>query len=310
MLAGMGTVDERAIDAASGQRGLATRAQLIEAGVSVSTITRRLGKKRWSEVVPGVVDLGTHEPDGRGRLQQLLLAAGSESWASHWSAAHLHRFLDVDEPASPDVLVRRGRYPWVDSLALHTTTAIDADETTAVAGLRCTTRARTLLDLSPQLGLEAIERFAADLARRDREAFRQLGILLARYPAASGRRRLLTALARLPGDVAELGSALEAFFAAVFRREGAPTPKLQYRVRDLGGALLKRVDFAWPDEWTIAEIDGVAWHGTSSAQRRDSEVRAHMRELGWTVEVFRYADLDGPRPAQLAARLRALRSDR
>ncbi|MFA9429741.1 type IV toxin-antitoxin system AbiEi family antitoxin domain-containing protein [Egicoccus sp. AB-alg2] len=302
----MSTVDERAIRAASGQRGLLTRSQLAEAGVSPSTIARRLSKGRWTEKIPGVIDLGTHEHTWRRHLQQLLLAAGPESWVSHLSAAHLHAFLDIEEPPTHDVVVRRGRHPRVGTSTLHTTTALDEDETTVVGGLRCTTKARTLLDVAPQFGLESLERLAADLARKDRQAFRQLGTVLARSAGSRGRRRLLTALSRLPDDVAKLGSPLEVIGVPVLMRNGAPQPKLQYRVRDAGGSVIKRVDAAWPRLWTIVEFDGGAWHDTTAARAHDEAARDRMRALGWTVEVLRFQDLDGPRPAQIAARLREL----
>ncbi|MFA9446050.1 hypothetical protein [Egicoccus sp. AB-alg6-2] len=300
----MPSVDDRALDIARSQRGLATRRQLLDAGVSPATITRRLQNARWSEPVAGVVDVGTHEPTWHGRLQQVLLATGPASWVSHRCAAYLHRFLDVDEPGHLDILVRRGRHTAVGALRLHTTLGLADDETTAVSGLRCTTRARTLLDLAATTATDELERQVLELARRDRTAFRQLGGLLARYPTMPGRRRLLTVLARQPEAIEKLGSALEVIGLPALLRHGAPAPTLQYQVRDRGGAAVKRVDAAWPDLWTILEFDGAAYHDTSAARRHDAEVRDRMRALGWTVEVLRFADLDGPRPAQIAARLR------
>lgn len=301
----MEPVDQRALTVARPQRGNATRRQLRDdASVSAATIRRRLAQGQWSEPLPTVIDLGTHEPSWRGELQQLLLATGPDSWVSHRSAAHLHGFLDVDEPDVPDILVRRGSGTTVGALGLHTTQAIANDEVTDVDGLRCTTKARTLLDLAPGTTVHDLERFAADLGRRDRRAIGQLGELVDRYRFAPGRRRLATAVGRLPADVAQLGSPLEVIAIPQLLRCGAPRPILQYVVRDAGGAVIKRVDAAWPDAWTILEVDGAAYHDTTGARAHDEEVRARMRALGWTVEVIRRADLDGPRLAEIAARLR------
>lgn len=300
----MASVDERALEVARRQRGLISRRQLAAAGVSPATVGRRIRRGRWCEPLPGVVDLTTHEGSWRKSLQQLLLATAPDSWASHRSAAHLQRFLDVAEPATLDVLVRRGRHSTIGGLHLHTTRALGDDETTTVAGLRCTAAARTLLDLAPTVTIAELERFTADLARRDTAAFRHLGNLLDRYPRAPARRRLLDVLATLPEDVARLGSPLEVIGVPVLLRHGAPPPVLQYRVRDADGAVIKRVDAAWPTLWTVVEFDGRAWHDTPTAREHDAEVRARMRALGWTVEVLRFDDLDGPEPARIAADLR------
>jgi len=303
----METVDQRASLVARPQRGLVTRRQLLDvASVSASTIGRRLASGHWSEPLPGVIDLGSHQKSSRRELQGLLLAAGPSSWVSHDSAAHLHGFLDIPEPRSPDVLVVRGGHTWVGGVHLHTTKAIEPDEVATRRGLRCTAPARTLLDIASGTAVDQLEHLAADLARKDLKTLKHLGVLLHRYRFTSGRRRLLTVLSRLPEEVARLASPLEVLGVAAMRRAGAPPPKLQYRVLDAGGSVIKRVDAAWPDAWTVLEFDGAAYHDTSAARGHDEEVRARMRALGWTVEVLRRHDLDGPRPAEIAARLRLI----
>lgn len=303
----MEPVDQRATRLARTQRGCATRRQLRDdASVSAATITRRLKDGRWSEPLPTVIDLGTHEASWRKEVQLQLLAAGAPAWASHASAAHLHRFLDVPRPERPDILVPRGRATEVADLRFHTTVAIADDEVTVVDGIPCTVRARTLLDIAAYCTVHEIERFAADVARRDRAAIRQVGELLDRYRHAPARRRVIEAISRLPADAALLGSPLEVLTIAELRRLGAPDPVLQYRVRDRGGAVTKRVDAAWPDAMTLVEVDGRAYHDQSAARLADEAVRATMRSLGWTVEVLRRADLEGDRLGELAARLRRL----
>jgi hypothetical protein len=300
----MDSVDRRAARLARTQRGFVTRQQLVHgAGISYATVARRLTSGQWSEPLPNVIDLGTHQPSWHGRLQCILLAAGPASWVSHDSAAHLHGFLDVGRPGRADVVVRRGRSSRVGAVRLHTTTAIAEDETTVVDGLRCTTRARTLLDLARATSVDDLEVLAADLARRDRRALRQVGVLLTRYPHARGRRALLTAISRLPADVARLGSPLEVVGVQSLLRWGLPRPVLQYHVRDETGAVIKRVDAAWPQARVIVEFDGAAYHDTSAARRHDEAVRARMRALGWFVEVLRWGDLQDGSLDEAATRL-------
>jgi hypothetical protein len=303
----MGTVDRRAADIARRQLGYATRQQLIDvAAISRATIARRLGSGQWSEPMPGVIDLGSHEPSSHRELQGLLLATGPASWVSHRSAAALHRFLDVKPPRSPDILVRRGSHTRVGPVPLHTTARLEADETTVVRGLRCATAARTLLDLAPVTPGEVLERLAADLGRRHPADLRQVGRLIDRYPGVAGVRRLRTTLAVLPAQLSHLGSPLEVLGVVALRRAGAPEPVLQHRVMDANGAVLKRVDAAWPAVRVLVEFDGAAYHDTVAAKAHDEQVRASMRGMGWTVEVLRYRDLAGPRPAEIAMRVRRL----
>ena len=281
-----------------------TRAQLRAAGVSAATVRRRLVGGRWTEPLPGVLDLGTHEPTWHQRAQRLLLAAGPRSWVSHESAAYLHRFLDVAEPSHIDVLVPRGRRASVGGIRLHTTLAIRDDETTVVRGLRCTTKARALFDLAVTTSASDLERLALDLARRDRTAFRQLGDVLARHLDTPGRWRLVEVLLRLPQEAHLLGSALEVLIVAELLRHGVPAPTLQFSVRDVGGAVIKRVDIAWPDLHIVIEVDGRAYHDTSAARAQDEADRARMRASRWTVHVLRHEDLGGSRIAQVAAEVR------
>jgi hypothetical protein len=299
------TVDARANRVARSQRGRATRRQLREdASVSARTITRRLADGTWTEPLPDVIDLGTHERSWFTDLQELLLATGRRSWLSHRTAAHLHGFLDVRRPASPDIVVPRGAHARVGGLRLHTTARLADDETTVAHGLRCTSAARTYLDLAFGSTVHELERLGLDLARRDRGALRHVGELLDRHPHAPGRRRLVTVVSRLPGDASLLGSPLEVLALQDLLRHGAPPPVLQYVVRDRDGAVVKRVDAAWPDRRALAELDGRPYHDTMDDRAADLEVRARMRALGWRVEVFRRADLGGDRMRAFAADLR------
>ena len=301
----MDPVDVRAHRIGRRQRGLATRRQLLDAGISARTIARRLASGRWREPVAPVIDLGTH-PDGCHRsVQRLLLAAGERAWASHETAAYLHGFLDVDRPDRIDVLVPRERHAEVGGVRLHTTVSLGADEMTRVDGLPCTTPARTLLDLAGATPTDELERFALDLARRRPKLMGEVGQLIDRRRGAHGRRRLLGVLANLPDDVARIESPLEVRGIQVFGQAGLPPPCLQYVVHDEAGAPIKRVDAAWPRARVVVEFDGAAYHDLIRQRDHDAAVRARIEAAGWQVIVVRAADLSGDRLAALLRRLRA-----
>lgn len=308
----MPSIDARAAATARSQFGAVTRAQLRAEGISYDAIARRVADGTWTEPFPGVLDVGSHPRTWRGELARLLLAAGPGACVSHACAAFLHRFLDVPRPPPDDVLVRRGRHAAIGRVRLHTTTRLAEDEVTAVGGLRVTTAARTCLDLASTTSAESLERWLADLARRDPDGLRQVGQLIDRDRRRPGRRALADAVARLPADVAALGSPLEVLGEQALRRQGATGYRLQHRIRDAGGAVVKRVDLAFPDVRIAVEFDGAAWHDVSAARRRDETERARIAALGWQLDVLRRRDLDGGRPRRIvdavAARRAALRS--
>lgn len=287
------------------QQGLVTRSQLDEsAGVSRSSIRRMLRSGWWHEPLPGVIDLGTHPPSFHQAVMRVLLAAGSDAWASHGTAAELHDFLDAPRPERVDVLVPRGRRALVGDVRLHTTRSIGVDEVTTVRGLACTTPARTLVDLAGALGREQIERYLANLARSTPGIVAEVVSLTDRHRRLHGRRRILDVVRRLPGDVAKLGSPLEVLGVQRLVRLGAPPFVLQHAVHDLAGAAVKRVDVAWPNVHAAIEFDGADYHDLTGARSHDEHVRAQLRALGWHVEVVRRRDLDGPHLARFVQRLR------
>ncbi|MFA9430652.1 hypothetical protein [Egicoccus sp. AB-alg2] len=272
--------------------------------MSARTITARVAAAAWTEPLPGVIDLGTHERTWRRDLQGLVLAAGPEAWASHDTAAHLHRFLDAERPERLDVTVFRGRHTKVGDHRLRTTASLGADEVTEAHGIPCTIPARTVLDLAVGTDLRTLERYVADLARRDAGFVETLVELTDRHRRLPGRRRLLDVVARLPGDVGRLGSPVEVLIVQELIRLGAPPFVLQYQVRDLGGAPVHRADVAWPDRFVLLEIDGAAYHDLRDVRRKDERTRARMGALGWYVEVVRRADLHTDVLPGLVRRLR------
>lgn len=301
----METVDHRAHQLGRRQHGLATRSQLQAAGISSRTIRRRLAAGIWREPLPAVIDLATHRPSWQQALHQLLLAAG-DGCASHWTAAHLHGFLDVARPTRFDVLILRGRHARVGGVRLHTTGALEPTERTAVDGLACTSRARTLCDLAAAgASVDALERFALDLERRRHGLGGEVEAILARRRGAPGRARVQAALDRLPADAAVLESPLEVGGVQTLRRLGLPAPRLQHEIRDHRGAVVKRVDGAWPGERLAVEFDGAAYHDPSEQRRADAAARQRLADLGWEVVVVRKSDLDAPEASAALNRLRS-----
>lgn len=79
------------------QHGLVTRRQLLDAGLSPSTIKRWVSAGRLIVVYRPVYRLAGSPPSWEQRILAAVLAAGDGSVASHRSAARLWGVLDTDE---------------------------------------------------------------------------------------------------------------------------------------------------------------------------------------------------------------------
>src|SRR4051812_15291275 len=87
------------LDVARRQRGVVTRGQLGQFGVSPAQVRWRLGRS-WRLVLPGVVLLDWAVPTDLQRCIAGMLYAGPKSWLSGATAAALHCVL-VPAPRSP-----------------------------------------------------------------------------------------------------------------------------------------------------------------------------------------------------------------
>jgi very-short-patch-repair endonuclease len=94
-------------------------------------------------------------------------------------------------------------------------------------------------------------------------------------------------------------SELEARFLALCRRHRLPKPGVNARVGPF------TVDFLWPAERLVVEVDGWDLHGTRSAFEADRERDTALTLLGYEVVRFTWRQLTD-NPAEVAFALRKL----
>jgi len=300
-------IDVRAQAIGRGQHGLVTRRQLDAASVLPRSVRRRLADGDWRAVGPGVIDLGTHDPNWEQGLWCALLAADpAPAWASHRSAAYLHQLLDVPRPAVHDLTVIRGHRRQRTGASFHESRHLSDAEVTRVDGMPVTTVARTLLDLSADTEPRRFEMLVWDAARREPPLPTQLSALLLRHERRPGTPPLRAVLEGLHPQIVRAGSPFEVDGLLRFRDAGLPWPTLQHVVRDRRGQYLVRVDAAWIHARVIVEFDGAAYHRTPRQRARDEQRRQQLVELGWRVVVLRPEDLHGPRFVAVVAELHRL----
>ncbi|NUU07003.1 hypothetical protein [Leifsonia sp. C5G2] len=222
---------------------------------------------------------------------------------SHWSAVALHglpfageRGEEIHIAVGPTAGGRSGGR--IRAHSVH----VPPEDIVEVAGLQCTSRERTVIDIAAGGRLpDAVA--VADAVLRDRrrgpgeaddgrEAL--LGAWLRAQPQR-GHRRSLEAVALADGRAE---SPLESLSRVVMYRSGMPRPELQRPFSD-GRGRIGFADFAWPDHRVIGEADGAIKYldaelraGRSAEQVVvDEKVREdRLRALGWRVVRWTWAD--------------------
>jgi hypothetical protein len=153
---------------ASRQHGVVSSEQLIRAGMTSSTISRRAREGWLHRIHQGAYALGTLDPTREGRWMAAVLACGEGAVLSHQSAAALWRL----SPACPQLA--RVTVPGTNGrqtrkgIVVHRSTTLTSKETTLRHGIPVTTQTRTLADLGygPERTRSDLERLFLRICRR------------------------------------------------------------------------------------------------------------------------------------------------
>jgi very-short-patch-repair endonuclease len=258
---------------ATRQGGVVARKQLIARGISEPAIDYRVATGRLRVVQRGIYAVGHDAIQLRGRLVAGLLVAGPGSALSHRVGAAVHKVIPSMPPfveITTTPKAPRSR----PGLIFHESRTF---ETCRVHGLPVTTPLRTLLDL-------AATRPEAEVERACSEAL-VLGLVIGEQ-LATQRGPGSAVLARLAGDgVAPTRSELERRFLRAIGQAGLPQPQVNTK---LGR---HTVDFLWPDDRLVVELDGWRFHGHRIAFERDRVRDAELQIAGYTVLRFTWRRL-------------------
>jgi very-short-patch-repair endonuclease len=284
----MGTFREAA-ELAAQQHGVLLRTQALALGLNDKFIERQIRHGNWEREASGLYRMaGSPRSEHQAVMGASLLHRGL---ASHASAARLLELpLRLEQPPLPELAVRRGATHSSAVALLHETSQLPEADRTTVDGIPCTTPTRTVLDLADRLGHGRLGRLVEDLwleGRLDLEVLQdRLGGWARR--GRKGGRRLRVVLEERFGAAAVTESELERRFLELVRAAGLPEPERQ-QVRRLSDGQFVRIDFVWPEQSVVVEVDGRRWHArteTMSADRkRDNDhVLAGLRPLRFTWE--------------------------
>ena len=169
---------------------------------------------------------------------------------------------------------RRGPEPRLGGIRVHRTHDIALRRR---FGIPLTSPAQTLAHLRTTLPPHELER-AAEQA--------QVLRLIARTEAA----------AYAPHEPALTRSEAERAFLDLIRASGLPLPETNVRVHGY------EVDFLWPAQQLVVEVDGFAYHSTRQAFERDRLKDAHLQARGLRATRITYRQITD-RPIELIANI-------
>lgn len=248
---------------------------------------------------------GTHRftaaPDSRrADLAKALLVAGDAAAASYESAAELLGLERIPPPDRPHVTVPLKGIPRLDDVVVHRTSRLSAADVTTRDGLRCTSGARTIIDLAARLEPSELIALVDDVicARHtSRSHLHRRAIALHNGRAGLGPVIKVTH----PQAEGEFWSWLERQFGRLVSSHGLPRPQFNVSPPGLEGTI---VDAFWPDPPLVVELDGLRFHRSPRQQAFDAR-RANRIALSG-LPLLRYTWLDIVKePERVAQELRS-----
>jgi very-short-patch-repair endonuclease len=287
------------------QHGVVTRRQLLAAGFSSDEIDGRLAHGKLHRLWRGVYAVGRPRLTLLGWWSAAVLACGADAALSHESAAALWGIREPkagdegeqDRPQIIHVSVSAGRSPRRVGIQAHRRRDLSRSDRARFRGIRVTTPARTLIDVStvhrPDV-LEAYVNTADRIGLIDPDSLR---VELDERRGMDGVPRLRGVLDRHTFRLTD--SELERRFLGLVRRVRLPDPLTQQRLNGF------RVDFYWPDLDLVVETDGLTYHRTPAQQSKDRVRDQRLAGDGYTVLRFTHAQIKFD-PGHVAATLHAV----
>jgi hypothetical protein len=283
-------IDAAIVGVAARQNGIVTRRQLLDLGLSDDAIRHRLRAGRLFRVHPGVYSVGRPALTPLERANADVLACGSGAALSHRSAMVLWGYWRHWEWPL-EVTVVGDRRP--KGIRVHRSTTLRRHDITWQLGIRVTTPARTIFDISPRQTDKAFKRTVNNALHSLWLTQDQLADAVARHPNLPGAKRAANLLG-LPGTPTRSG--WEDDFPAFCAKHGLPAPVMG---APLYGYI---VDALFVAERVIVELDSKEFHMDPIAFETDRERDAEMLAHGFVTLRVTWERIE-ERPEREAKRL-------
>lgn len=271
------------------QHGVFTTKQAERHGVSCKRLRAALARGQLRQLARGVYVFAAI---GIGQRQLLMAADLLGATASHGSAAHLHRLDGFEDPDQVDVSVAHGRRLVLPGATVHHWRYDSRHDITSVDGIRCTSIARTLVQLGAVAEPDEVER-ALDSALRRGVSLDWIVWTLERLkrPGVTGVCVLEDILAD-PERIVRVDSPLERDLADALRAAGLPMPVAQFEIATPLGTF--RADFAYPQQRVLIEAHSMEFHGGDGPTDRDMRRHLALVAQGYDVVYLTAAMLADP----------------
>jgi very-short-patch-repair endonuclease len=270
---------------ATGSHGVVTRAQLLKAGVSAEEIKGRLRSGGLLREHRGVYRVGHRAPTAEATYLAAVVAAGEGAVLSGLAAAHLHGLVKGSLPPAEVTAPTQRR---IEGVRVHRCRSLNAHDWARFRGIPVTTVPRTLVDIAPELPVEALARACHEAGVRYRTTPAAVEAVLARRPTSPGAKKLRRVI---HGDVHVTLSRLEARFLELLRADALALPITN---RPAGG---RRADCRWPEHRLTVELDGYRFHNSRYSWEQDRQREREARARGDEFRRYTYADvMEHPRP--------------
>ncbi len=265
----MHAADASIAQIAGRQDNVISREQLLAIGVGRGVIARQLERRRWQRLHRNVYLIGAAPPTLRARAWAAALACGEGSVISQSTAAALYGLM---APRGDVHVTVPGRNPgYRQGVQIHRVTTLSLDEIVVRDGLTLTSPARTICDVAGIAPLNQAERVLAEARLQRLVTTRALERVIERTPTLKGSSVIRTLL-QANDDSGYTRSEAERRMCRLARAAGIDQPLVNAPL--LGFV----VDFLWPDQRLVVEVDGYQFHGHrqsfESDRRRDQQLVA------------------------------------
>ena len=298
----VGVSSQAAVDAAiaavaAKQRGNITRLQLLDLGLDDKAIAYRVKIGRLHRVFRGVYSVGRPPGAPQDWASAAVLAAGPGAALSHSSAMVLWAFWRHWEKSLEVTVVGDRR---TKGIRVHRSTTLGRRETTTQLGVRVTTPARTIFDMTPRLNDRSLKRTVNNALNSIWLTEDHLAEVLSWHSHAPATTRV----AKLIGlEGTPTRSHWEDDFPDFCAAHGLPAPVM-------GAPLLGYiVDALFVEERVIVELDSWPFHSGKIAFETDRERDAVTLAAGFVTVRVTEERLD-ERPNEEAERLHAILAPR
>jgi len=264
---------------ADAAKGLATREELMAAGVTSDQITRRLRSGLLFVEFKGVYRVGHRAPSAEANYLAAVKACGAGALLCGRAGAHLLGLMK-GSPPPPEVVTTANRR--IEGIRTHRSRVDLSPDAWKWRGVPVTRPARTIVDMAGSVSLDDLARACHEAGVRYGTTPRDVEAVLARRPASPGARHLRRILR---GDVPVSLSKLEKRFLEHVRNARRPLP-ITNRVA-AGG----RVDCRWPEHRLTIELDSYRYHSSRHAWEADRRRERAARAAGDEFRRYTWGDV-------------------